>query len=68
MHLNGWIGLKKEARERHVFTLQAMERCRLESKNKTVIAACAGPRILAFGTPPGKDLPEIPEIAIGTCP
>jgi hypothetical protein len=32
MHLNGWIGLKKKARERHVFTLPAInQHCRLES-------------------------------------
>jgi len=32
MHLNGWISLKKQARERHVFTLQAMELCRHKSE------------------------------------
>jgi hypothetical protein len=31
MHLSGWIGRQK-ARERYVFTLQAMELCRLESE------------------------------------
>jgi hypothetical protein len=32
MHLNGWIGLGKQAREKHVFTLQAMKLSRLESR------------------------------------
>ena len=25
MHLNGWIGLEQQAREKHVFTLPAIE-------------------------------------------
>jgi hypothetical protein len=44
-----------------------MKLCRLE-KRKNFIADCAGPRILASRATPGKDLPEIPEIARSTCP
>jgi hypothetical protein len=33
MYLSGWIGPKK-ARERHVFTLQAMKLCRLNPKEQ----------------------------------
>jgi len=71
MHLNGWIGLKKKARERHVFTLPAInQHCRLESgEQKTLsFAACAARALWRLGTTPGKDLPEISEIAIGTSP
>jgi hypothetical protein len=41
---------EKEARERHVFTLQAMKLRRLEKKK--LIANCAGPRTLALRTTP----------------
>jgi hypothetical protein len=54
MRLSGWIGPKKGPRERHVFTLQAMELCRLNPKKQNRYPACAGPRILAFATTPGK--------------
>jgi hypothetical protein len=56
MLLDGWIGLKNKARERHVFTLPAeTPTFRLESREKNFyLPACAGPRKLASGTAPEK--------------
>jgi hypothetical protein len=57
MSLNVWIGLKKMARERHVFTLQAINQnaSALNREVELSFAACAGPRILASRTNPEKD-------------
>jgi hypothetical protein len=67
MHLSGWIGQKK-ARERHVFTLQAMELCRLEiekAKSSTPPALARAFRRLQHFR---EKIPEVPEIAISRSP
>jgi hypothetical protein len=69
MYLNGWIGLKRKARERHVFTVPAINKLRLESREyKLSFARLHWPAQIGVWNGSGKRFTDQSAIAKNTDP